>query len=140
MNTKLIIALVAVGILAVTLVGLAAAQLATTPAQNGTAPNGAVNNGFFGWIGRCFGYGGTPYTSTQTPATGNQPLNITVTDPNTNTTTSYQVQPGYGMPYYQNQPQNVTVTNPNTGTTTTYQAPPSYYGYGRGGCMGGFFP
>jgi hypothetical protein len=138
MNTKLVVALVIVGMLAATtVVGLVAAQAATsTPTPNGTNANGAQTGGFFGWMGRMMGnrFGGAPYTSTQAPASESHPLNITVTDPNTNTTTSYQVQPGYGMPYYPSQPQNVTVTNPNTGTTTNYQG---YYGRG---CMGGFFP
>ena len=134
MNTKLIVALAIVGVLAATVIGLAAAQAATsTPVPNVTNGNGGPINGFIGWMGRCFRYG-EPYLGTQTPTSGSQPLNITVTDPNTNTTTTYQGYPGYGMPYYPNQPQNITVTNPNTSTSTTYQG-----FYGRG-CMGRFFP
>ncbi len=134
MNTKLIVGLVIVGVFAVTVVGLVAAQAATTPTPYGPNANGVQTGGFFGWMGRMMGFRyGAPYTGTQAP-TGSQPFNITVTDPNTNTTTTYQGYPGYGMPYYQNQPQNITVTNPNTGTTTTYQG---YYGHG---CMGRFFP
>ena len=130
MNAKIIAALVIVGVLAVAVVGLVSAQIATpSPNPNGTT-NTVQNDGFFGWIGRCFRFGGAPYYGTQAPTTGNQPLNITVTDPNTNTTTSYQAYPGYGMPYLQNQP---TTTNP--GTTAPNQG---YYGYG--GCMRRFIP
>ncbi len=135
MNTKLIVALIIVGVLAATVVGLVAAQAVTqTSTPNGTNANGAQTGGFFGWMGRMMGFGGAPYYSTQAPIAGSQPLNITVTDPNTNTTKSYQVQPGYGMRYYPSQPQNITVTNPLAGATTTYQG---YYGRG---CMGRFFP
>ncbi len=134
MNTKLIVALVIVGVLATTIVGLVAAQSNVVPTSNGTNANGAQAGGFFGWMDRMMGLRGTPYYGTQAPSIGSQPLNITVSDPNTNLTTTYQAYPGFGMPYYQNQPQNVTVTNPNTGTTTTYQG---YYGRG---CMGRFFP
>jgi len=101
MKTKLIVALVIVGVLAVSLVGIVAvsAQVATsTPTPNGTAPNGASTGGFFGWMGRMMGFRGAQYYGTGTSTVPQQPLNITVTDPNTNTTTSYQVQPGYGMP------------------------------------------
>jgi hypothetical protein len=135
MNIKLIAALVVVGVLAISLVGIIAvsAQVAASiPTPNGTVPNGASTGGFFGWMGRCLGFRGAPYYGTGTSAVfPQQPLNITVTDPNTNTTTTYQ---GYGMPFYPSQPQ--TVTNPNT-ETTTYQG---NYGYGYGGCMRGFFP
>jgi|WetSurMetagenome_2_1015567.scaffolds.fasta_scaffold173022_2 hypothetical protein len=140
MNTKLIVSLVIVGALAVTLIGVVAvsAQIATTtPTPSGTAPNGAPYNGFFGWMGRCLGFRGAPYYGTGTSAiVPQQPLNITVTDPNTNTTSTYQSY-GYGAPFIPSQPQNITVTNPYTGTTTTYQG---NYGYGYGGCMRGFYP
>ena len=98
MNTKLIVALVVVGVLAVTVVGLVAAQAASTSAPNGTT--GTVQSGgFFGWMGRCLGfrstYSGAYYNGTQTqanvgPAVLGQPENITVTDSNTGTTTTYQ--------------------------------------------------
>ena len=58
MNTKLIVALVVVGVLAVTAVGLVAAQIATSN-PNGTT-NGAANNGFIGWLGNCLRFGSTP--------------------------------------------------------------------------------
>ena len=135
-NTKLIVALVIVGVLAVTVVGLVAAQAVTlSPTQNGTAANRTPYSVFFGWMGRMMGFRG--YYGTQA-TTGSQPLNVTVIDANTNTTTSYQVQSGFGMPYYQNQPQDITVTNLNTGTTSIYRG---YYGYGGcGGMMSRFFP
>jgi hypothetical protein len=136
-KTKIAIALVALAAVALIAISLASAQIAATQTPNPTTGTAQIG-GFWGWMGRCFGFGGAQYTATQAQTSGNQPLNITVTDPNTNTTTTYQVYPGYGMPYYanqpQSQPQNITVTNPNTGATTTYQ---SYIGNGvRGGCMG----
>jgi hypothetical protein len=97
MNTKLIVALVIVGVLAVTVVGLVAAQVATsTPTPNGTNTNGVPNNGFFGWMGRMMGFRGTSNYGTGTPAYQGQPANITVTDPNTGQTTTYQGYYGYG--------------------------------------------
>ena len=60
MNTKLIVAVVIVGVLAVTVVGLVAAQIATAN-PNGTTANGATNGGFFGWMGRCLGFRGASY-------------------------------------------------------------------------------
>ena len=93
MNTKLIVALVIVGVLAVAVVGMVSAQIATST-PNGTT-TGATNNGFFGWMGRCFGFRGAQSYGTGTSAYQGQPLNITVTNPNTGTTTTYQSY-GYG--------------------------------------------
>ena len=93
MNTKLIVALVIVGVLAVTLIGMVAvsAQLATSTAiPNGTTTNGASTGGFFGWMGRCMGFRGSAY-GTGTSAASQQLVNITVTDANTNTTTLSRV-------------------------------------------------
>jgi hypothetical protein len=104
MNSKLIVALVVVGVLAGTVVGLVAAQVASSPTPNGTSGT-AQRGGFFGWMGRCLGfrstYSSAYYNGTQTPVNGdptviNQPENITVTDPNTGTTTTYQGYYGYG--------------------------------------------
>ena len=93
MNIKLIIALVMVAVLVVTVVGFVSAQIpGATP--NGTA-NGATSNSFFGWVGRCFGYRGTSQYGTQAPAY-NQPENITVINPYTNTTATYQGYYGFG--------------------------------------------
>src|SRR5208283_3487063 len=87
MNTKLMVALVVVGVLAVTVVGLVAAQAASTPALNGTTGT-AQSGGFFGWMGRCLGFKGTQYYGTGTSAYQGIPANITVTNPNTGTTTT----------------------------------------------------
>jgi hypothetical protein len=62
MNTKLIVSLVIVGVLALTVVGLVSAQIATPN------PNGVANNGFFGWMERCFGLRGAQNYGTGTPA------------------------------------------------------------------------
>ena len=94
MNTKLIAALVIVGLLAIAVIGLASAQIVKT-APNGT-PNGATTNGFFGWMGRCFGFRGAQYAGTETSANQGLPSNITVTNPNTGTTTIYQGYYGRG--------------------------------------------
>jgi hypothetical protein len=95
MNTKLIAALVIVGVLAVTVVGLVSAQIATSN-PNGTTANGASNNGFFGWMGNCFRFRSSPNYGTQSSIAPNLPGNMTVTDPNTGTTTTYQGYVGYG--------------------------------------------
>jgi len=97
MNTKLIVALVIVGVLTVTVIGLVAAQIATsTPSPNGTTSNGATTGGFFGWMGRCLGFRGAQYYGTQSPTYAGQPENITVTNPNTGISTTYQGYYGYG--------------------------------------------
>lgn len=93
MNTKLIVALIIVGVLAVAVVGMVSAQIATST-PNGTQA-GATNNGFFGWMGRCFGLRGAQNYGTGTSVSQGQPLSITVTNPNTGTTTTYQSY-GYG--------------------------------------------
>ena len=94
MNTKLIVALVGVGILALAVVGFVAAQAASTAAPSGTTGT-AQSGGFFGWMGRCLGFRGTSY-GIQSPGYASQPENITVTDPNTDTTTTYQGYYGNG--------------------------------------------
>ena len=57
-KTKIAIALVAVAALTLVAVGLASAQLQANQPYNGTtSPNQAApNNGFWGWLGNCFGY------------------------------------------------------------------------------------
>jgi hypothetical protein len=94
MNTKLIVALVIVGVLAVAVVGLVSAQIATSTPY-GTAST-TPNNGFFGWIGNCFRFRSTGNYGTQSQIASNLPANITVTDPNTSITTTYQGYVGYG--------------------------------------------
>jgi hypothetical protein len=96
MNTKLIAALVIVGVLAVTILGLVAAQIATSN-PNGTTTNSLTNNGFFGWMGRCLGFKGASSYETQSPAFANQHENITVTSPNTTTYQGYYGNGRCGM-------------------------------------------
>jgi hypothetical protein len=132
-TTKILIAAVAVTALALVAIGLASAQLQANQTYTGTtAPDGG---GFLGWIGRCFGFGPQYYGTTAPAYQAPLQANITVTDPNTNQTTTYQGYYGYGMPFYKGYPQNVTAPNPYNGATTAYSG---YYGYG--GCMGGFYP
>jgi|GEM_PF-3183586 hypothetical protein len=85
MNTKLIVALVVLGVVAVALVGLVSAQITATPSPS-AAPNGAAAsaNGFIGWIGRCFGYGAAPYYGAQGQVAPNLPANTTVPNPYVN--------------------------------------------------------
>jgi len=133
-TTKIVIAAVAVTALALVAIGLASAQLQANQTYTGTAASNG--DGFLGWIGRCFGFGNSQYYGTAAPAY-QAPLlaNITVTDPATNQTSTYQGYVGYGMPLYQNQPQSTTAPQPNTSAPTTY---PGYYGYS--GCMRGYYP
>ncbi len=79
MNTKLIIALVLVGVLAVAVVGLVSAQIATSAAENETGTGGPQ-----------------PYYGA--PAYAASPANITVTDLYTNQTPTYPYY-GYGYGY-----------------------------------------
>ena len=80
MNTKkIVIALVAVAALTLVVVGIASAQIAPNQTPVGATPNTASpNGGFFGWIGRCFGYGtnqgyGNQYVAPQAPSDGSTP-------------------------------------------------------------------
>ncbi len=73
-KTKIVIALVAVSALTLALVGLAAAQIST----NQTNPETVPNDGFWGWIGNCFGYGANhayanQYSAPQAPTGGSVP-------------------------------------------------------------------
>ncbi len=85
-NTKIIIALVAIAALALIVVGLVSAQVAAIQNVPGATPSTAVpnNGGFFGWIGRCFGYGAAPYYGTQSPIVPNLPANTTAPNPYVN--------------------------------------------------------
>ena len=57
-KTKIIIALVAIAALTLVIVGLASAQIAASQTYAGATPNSvASSGGFFGWMGRCFGFG-----------------------------------------------------------------------------------
>ena len=98
MNTKLIVALVLVGVLAVAVVGLVSAQIVTPiTSVSATSSDGTPNGGFFGWVGRCFGFGRSQYYGAQAPACqAPLPANITVTDPYTGQTANYPGYYGYG--------------------------------------------
>ncbi len=91
-KTKIVIGLVAVVALALVIVGLASAQIAVNQTPVGVTPNTAApNGGFFGWIGRCFGYGtnqgyGNQYVAPQVPTDGSTPA-------------PYQGAYGYGYGY-----------------------------------------
>jgi len=85
-KTKIGMVLVAVAALALVLVGLASAQVAATQNVTGATSNTAPNSGgVFGWIGRCFGYGTTPYYGTQGQVAPSVPANTTVQSPYVNT-------------------------------------------------------
>ena len=78
-NTKIVIALAAIAALTLAVVGLAAAQMAQnqTYADESPYPQ-APNNGFWNWIGSCFGLGaqpyyGNPYVAPQGPANTTAP-------------------------------------------------------------------
>jgi len=98
MNTKLIVASVIVRILAIAVVGLVSAQIVSPTPTTNAASNGAPAGGFFGWMGRCWGFRSTQcFGSTVTPSyQAPLPANITVTDPNTGQTATYQGYAGYG--------------------------------------------
>jgi hypothetical protein len=73
-KTKIIIALVTVAILTLTIVGLASAQIYPSQTNAGTNPN----NGFWGWIGNCFGLRNNQPSTNQyvaPPASTNNPIN-----------------------------------------------------------------
>jgi len=56
-KTKIVIALVAIAALTLVIVGLASAQIAESQTYAGTTPSSAASGGgFFGWMGRCFGF------------------------------------------------------------------------------------
>ncbi len=91
-TTKIIIAIAAIAALALTVVGVAAAQIVQNQNQlyTNTAPNTqAPNNGFWGWIGDCFGYRAAQGYEAQpvAPPTG------------VNTTAPAPYQGGYGPNY-----------------------------------------
>ncbi len=94
-KTKIVIGLVAVVALTLVIVGLASAQIAASQTPVGGTPNTAApnNGGFFGWIGRCFGYGTNQgyvnqYVAPQAPLDGSTPA-----------PTPYQGGYGYGYGY-----------------------------------------
>ena len=78
-RTKIAIALVAVAALTLVAVGLASAQMIADQPYTTTNPNQAApNNGFWGWLGNCFGYGTNQayagqYAVPQAPTDGTAP-------------------------------------------------------------------
>jgi hypothetical protein len=84
-DAKIIICIVAVVASALIFIGLASAQILARQNFTNTTPNNAAsNNGFWGWIGNCFGYGSSLTVIPQAPA---------------NVSASYQSSyygPGYG--------------------------------------------
>ena len=79
-RTKIAIALVAVAALTLVAVGLASAQMIADQTYTDTTPNQAApNNGFWGWLGNCFGYGTNQayagqYVAPQAPTDGSVPV------------------------------------------------------------------
>jgi hypothetical protein len=72
-KTKIIIALVTVAMLTLTIVGLASAQISASQTYPGTSPN----NGFWGWMGSCFGLRNNQPSANQyvaPPASANSPV------------------------------------------------------------------
>ena len=82
-KTKIIIALVAIAAITLTIVGLASAQISANQNYTNpiTTPNPvAPNNGFWGWIGNCFGLrSNQPYPNQY--ITPQAPANTTVPAP-----------------------------------------------------------
>ena len=77
-RTKIVIALVAVAALTLVAFGLVSAQLAANQPYSTINPSQTPNNGFFGWIGNCFGYGANQayagqYVAPQAPTDGSTP-------------------------------------------------------------------
>ena len=81
-KTTIVLVLAAATVLAAVLIGAAYAQTETS------SPGGAAG-GFFNWMGRCLGF------RAAVTGTADQPLNVTVTDPNTGATRTFQSY-GYG--------------------------------------------
>jgi hypothetical protein len=77
-RTKIAISLVAVAALTLVAVGLASAQIGANQTYTATTPNQTPNNGFWGWLGNCFGYGinqayAGQYVAPQAPTDGSVP-------------------------------------------------------------------
>jgi hypothetical protein len=82
-KTKIVIALVIVAALTLAIVGFAAAQITSnqTYSNPDTNPNAIQNGGFFGWMGRCFGFRSNQPYSNQYVAPQN-PTNTQIPAPN----------------------------------------------------------
>ncbi len=75
---KIVIALAAIAALTLVAFGVASAQLATNQPDTTTNPTTGSNNGFFGWIGNCFGLRANQaynngYVAPQDPTDGSVP-------------------------------------------------------------------
>jgi hypothetical protein len=93
-KTKIAIALIAVAALTLVAVGLASAQIGANQTYTGTTPNQATNNGFWGWLGNCFGY------RTNQAYTGQYAAPPAPTDGSVPTPEPYQpYQDNYGYDY-----------------------------------------
>jgi hypothetical protein len=91
---KIAVALIAIAALALVVVGLVSAQIAPAPTSQSANPNtAATNGGFFGWIGRCFGYG------TNQPYYGSNPYQAPQTPTNPSVPAPNQGNYGYGYGY-----------------------------------------
>ena len=87
-KTKIIIAIVAIAALTLTIIGLASAQIAANQSYSGTNPN-IGPNGFWGWMGNCFGLRNSqPYANQNIAPQG--PIDPSVPAP---------YQDGYGYGY-----------------------------------------
>jgi hypothetical protein len=78
-KVKIIIALVAVALLTFTIVGLASAKISADQTNAGTNSN----NGFWGWMGNCFGLRNTKPSANQyvaPPTSTNSPIPSTNQD------------------------------------------------------------
>jgi hypothetical protein len=92
-KTKIVITLVAIAALTLVIVGLASAQVAASQTYAGSTPNSiASSGGFFGWMGRCLGFGNSQPYGKQNIAPQAQPTTGTIPTPN-------QGVYGYGYGY-----------------------------------------
>src|SRR5665648_562804 len=92
-KTKIVIVLVAIAALTLVIVGLASAQIAASQTYAGATPSAtASSGGFFGWMGRCFGFGNSQPNGNQNVAPQIPPTTSSVPAPN-------QGSNGYGYGY-----------------------------------------
>src|SRR5665648_1139871 len=93
-KTKIVIVLVAIAALTLVIVGLASAQIAASQTYAGATPSAtASSGGFFGWMGRCFGFGNSQPNGNQNIAPQVPPTTGSVPAPNQN---GYGIGNGYG--------------------------------------------
>ena len=98
-KTKKLLVLVVIAAIALVIVGLASAQIAgyQSATTNPTAaPNGAPSSGFWGWVGRCFGFStNQPYTNPYLAPVQPAPTNTSIPVP----AVPYQGSYSYGYGY-----------------------------------------